>query len=410
MEAKIGEIQPDRPVAVLKFGGTSLSDSEKIRRAAKIAGERHLNGFATVVVVSAQASITDRLIQQARDLANEPNLRELDLLLSSGERISAALLAICLNAAGVPAIGLTGSQAGIITDTHHNRARIVGIRPFRIAEALKQGKVVVVGGFQGVSNEKEITTLGRGGSDITAVTLAGALRAQRCEIFSDVDGIFSADPRIVENPLKRDKVSFVEMEEFARSGARVLHPEAVAQARIGGIPIHARTSFEPHATGTIIQGLEKQQTPRLLGIASLQNVTWIELQGSGLQLFQQLEEFKLHFCALWNSRPRASRRVWNLLVSGRENLDLEPFLKSLEVGEKSMQVRSDLCLISLVGEGCGQSPQLLGQSLRCLSLQRLEPLHMEVHPHSLRWLFNETHHDTVVGLLHSRFITRSPSR
>jgi aspartate kinase len=229
------------PVVVQKYGGSSVADVEKVKQvAARIAGARR-SGADLCVVVSAMGKTTDGLLALAKQVSPAPPRRELDMLLSAGERISMALLSMALHDLGVPAISFTGSQAGILTDGSHVSARILEVRPIRVREELSRGKVVIVAGFQGVSRAKEITTLGRGGSDTTAVALAAALGAD-CEIYSDVDGVYTADPRVVERPRRLDAISYEEMQELARAGARVLNAQAVEFARSAGIAIRARAT------------------------------------------------------------------------------------------------------------------------------------------------------------------------
>lgn len=233
-------------IVVQKFGGSSVGDVEKIRKVAQRVKARRDEGWELVVVVSAMGDTTDELLALAKQISVDPPRRELDMLLTCGERISMALLSMALQDIGVPAISFTGSQSGIITDDTHSQARIVEVKPGRIEEALGQGKVVIVAGYQGVSRHKEVTTLGRGGSDTSAVALAAALHAD-CEIYSDVDGIFSADPRIVPSAKKLDSISPEEMQELATAGAKVLNAQAVEFAREQGIVIQAKST---HSAGT----------------------------------------------------------------------------------------------------------------------------------------------------------------
>ncbi|WP_244923739.1 aspartate kinase [Enhygromyxa salina] len=233
-------IERARPV-VMKFGGSSVADFDRMRRVAQIiassARER-----PTVVVVSAMGKTTDRLVSDARALCEPPAPRELDMLLTTGERTSMALLALALHGLGHTAISLTGSQCGVITDHQHGRARIIEVRPFRILDELAAGHVVVVGGFQGVSYKREVTTLGRGGSDTSAVALAAALGAD-CEIYSDVDGVYDGDPRQVDAAARIDELGYEQMQALSRAGAKVLHARAVELAAERGIAIYARASF-----------------------------------------------------------------------------------------------------------------------------------------------------------------------
>ncbi|MGC2485574.1 MAG: aspartate kinase [Acidimicrobiales bacterium] len=228
---------------VQKYGGTSVGDAERIRAVAAHVARTRREGHEVVVVVSAMGQFTDELISLAEQISPSNPAREMDMLLTSGERISMALVSMALATEGVQAASFTGSQAGIITDTSHRRAKILEMRPDRIREALDDGLVPVVAGFQGVSTERDITTLGRGGSDVTAVALAAALKADACEIYTDVTGVFSADPRVVAKARRLAKVSFDEMLEIAATGGRVLMLRSVEFARRYNVPLHVRSGF-----------------------------------------------------------------------------------------------------------------------------------------------------------------------
>jgi aspartate kinase len=230
-------------LVVQKYGGTSVGDAERIRAVADHVARTRDDGKEVVVVVSAMGKFTDDLMRLADEVSPTRPPRELDMLLTAGERISMALVCMALAARGVESASFTGSQAGIITDNDHTRAKILEIRPDRIREALDSGLVPVVAGFQGVSTQKDITTLGRGGSDVTAVALAAALKADFCEIYTDVTGVFTADPRVVPNARRIAKVSFDEMMEISATGGRVLMLRSVELARRHGVPIHVRSSF-----------------------------------------------------------------------------------------------------------------------------------------------------------------------
>ncbi|QEC50690.1 aspartate kinase [Baekduia soli] len=228
----------------MKFGGTSVADAARLKRAAGRIVAKREQGFRVVAVLSARGKETDRLIADALEVSPVPDPREMDMLLSTGERVSCALCAMAINDLGHRAISLTGSQAGIVTDTSHTKARILEVRADRIRSALDEDSIVLVAGFQGVSTAKDVTTLGRGGSDTTAVALAAAIGADECEIYTDVPGVFSADPRIVPDARKLDVVSFDEMLEMAASGAGVLQLRSVEYARTHGVRIHCRSSFD----------------------------------------------------------------------------------------------------------------------------------------------------------------------
>jgi aspartate kinase len=239
------------PTVVMKFGGTSVADAERLKRAAQRIVAKREAGHRVVAVLSARGKTTDALIAEAFEISPQPDPREMDMLLSTGERQSCALCAMAINDLGHRAISLTGSQAGIVTDTSHTKARILDVRAERIRVALDEDSIVLVAGFQGVSTAKDVTTLGRGGSDTTAVALAAAIGADVCEIYTDVAGVFSADPRVVPDARKLPVVSFEEMLEMSASGAGVLQLRSVEYARTHGVRIHCRSSFSD-APGTVV--------------------------------------------------------------------------------------------------------------------------------------------------------------
>src|SRR3954451_10301684 len=249
----LSSTDPMPGTVVMKFGGTSVADAERLKRAATRIVAKRKQGLRVVAVLSARGKETDRLIADAFEVSPRPDPREMDMLLSTGERQSCALCAMAINDLGHRAISLTGSQAGIVTDTSHTKARILEVRADRIREGLDLDQIVLVAGFQGVSTSRDVTTLGRGGSDTTAVALAAAVGADECEIYTDVPGVFSADPRIVPDARKLRMVSFEEMLEMAASGAGVLQLRSVEYARNHGVRIHCRSSFDD-APGTVVVG------------------------------------------------------------------------------------------------------------------------------------------------------------
>ncbi len=262
-------------VLVMKFGGTSVADPDKIRKVAQRLVTARQGGRRVVGVMSAMGRSTDQLTALAREVSPRPHPREMDMLLSTGERISAALTAMAIEDLGHRALSLTGSQAGIVTDTEHTRAKIVEIRPRRIEEALARGEIVLVAGFQGVSTAYDVTTLGRGASDLTAVALAAALGGD-CEIYTDVDGVFSADPRIVPHARKLSRVSTTEMLEMAGSGARVLQLRSVEFARNHGVAIHVRSSFSD-AEGTWIREESTMEDAIISGVTHTTDEAYVTL-------------------------------------------------------------------------------------------------------------------------------------
>jgi aspartate kinase len=254
-------------IIVQKFGGSSLADVDRLKAVAKRIVERKRSGTNLVVVVSAMGDTTNRLLSMAREVTPEPQRRELDMLLTVGERTTMALLSMAIQALGEEAISFTGSQCGVLTTDSHSRARIMEVRPFRVQDELRRGRIVIVAGFQGTSYKREITTLGRGGSDLTAVALAGALGAEACEIYSDVDGVLTADPRIVSSATRIEELSFDEMQELARNGAKVLHRDAVAWAHREGVALYARSTFaDANATGTAVRVNPPKRPNPVVGI------------------------------------------------------------------------------------------------------------------------------------------------
>lgn len=254
---------------VQKYGGTSVGDTERIRNVARRVAdsfEKHPQGV--VVVVSAMGKTTDKLVAMAKELSSQPQPREMDMLLATGEQVSIALLTMALHEMGYKAVSLTGAQAGIITENLHTKAKILNINTEVIHELLRQGKIVVVAGFQGVTSDYEITTLGRGGSDTTAVALAGALQAPVCEIYTDVDGVYTTDPNVVPEAQKLNEISYEEMLELAQLGAKVLHPRSVECAKKYGTTIHVRSSFNQHE-GTLVKPMKDLEIHRpVTGITS----------------------------------------------------------------------------------------------------------------------------------------------
>jgi aspartate kinase len=268
------------PLVVQKFGGTSVADSAKIRAAARRAIQAHNAGNRVLVVVSARGKTTDKLIELAREIHERPPAREMDMLLSTGEQVSVALMAMAIHADGVPAISFTGAQIGIVTDSFHTKARIRNISTERMEQALDEGKIVIVAGFQGVDEHYNITTLGRGGSDTTAVALAAVLGADACEIYTDVDGVFTTDPRVVPEARKIDRISFDEMLELASLGAGVMHSRSIEFARKYGVPIHVRHAGKPDPGSWIVaEGDSRRLGARVTGAALARDEARITIVG-----------------------------------------------------------------------------------------------------------------------------------
>jgi len=266
-------------LVVQKYGGSSVADTERLRRVAARIAARKEGGSDMVVTVSAMGDTTDDLIALARQVTDRPSDREMDLLLSTGEIVSSTLLAMALRNRGVPAMSFTGAQAGIFTDQTHGRARILGIDASRIRDCLAEGQVAIVAGFQGINRQTDVTTLGRGGSDTTAVALAAALHAGRCEIYTDVEGIYTCDPRLHPGARKLEEIAYEEMLEMASQGSRVMHPRAVELGSIYGIPILVASSMK-EAPGTLIHGeCEMEPTNKVRGISHDTDIAKLTILG-----------------------------------------------------------------------------------------------------------------------------------
>jgi aspartate kinase len=352
---------------VQKYGGSSVADVDKVRQvAARVAAARR-EGRDVCVVVSAMGKTTDELLALAKRVSPNPARRELDMLLTAGERISMALLAMALEDLGVPAVSFTGSQAGILTDDRHTAARVVEVRPVRVEEELARGKVVIVAGFQGVSPRKEVTTLGRGGSDTTAVAMAAALGAD-CEIYSDVDGVYTADPRVVSSPRRLDEISYEEMQALARAGAKVLNAEAVEFAREKGIAIHARAT-SGSAAETVVRG-GAPPARRIAGVASQRNLALVTLPWGALPA--ALAALAAHGASPAEAEAHGGRA---LLVLSLDNVHewgkaREALLAA--VPDAAVDDR-DAGSVSVVGPGAGAEPGVLREVLGVLQALGEEP-------------------------------------
>jgi aspartate kinase len=355
---------------VQKFGGSSVADAESIKRvAARIAASKR-SGQQVVVVVSAMGDTTDELIDLANQVSPMPNGRELDMLLTAGERISMALLAMAISNLGLEARSFTGSQAGIITTSTHGRARVIDVTPGRIQEALAEGAIAIVAGFQGVAQDtKDITTLGRGGSDTTAVALAAALDADVCEIYTDVDGVFSADPRIVPTARKLKSVTYEEMLELAASGAKVLHLRCVEYARRFNLPIHVRSSFS-NLEGTwvvkdqpeggsmeqaIISGIAHDKSEAKITIVGVP-----DRAGVAARIFQAIADADINIDMIVQNVSAAATGLTDIsfTLPRTEGSRATTIVQKLqgEIGFQSIQYDDQIGKLSLIGAGMRSHP------------------------------------------------------
>lgn len=366
---------------VQKYGGSSVSDAESVKRVARRIVETKQAGNDVVVVVSAMGDTTDELIDLAEQVSPNPPGRELDMLLTAGERISMAVLAMAIYDLGFEARSYTGSQAGLITDSTHGKARIIDVTPGRISQALSDGAIPIVAGFQGVSQDtKDITTLGRGGSDTTAVALAAALKAEVCEIFTDVDGIFTADPRIVKKALKLEQIAYEEVLELAANGAKILHSRCVEYARRFNVPIHVRSSFNKNEGSWVISQEAKDATMEQpiisgvahdLGDAKLTLVAVPDKPGIAATIFETVASNGVNVDMIVQNIAASDTNKTDVTFT-LPKIDGKKALAALESIKDKIQYQElildeDIAKISLVGAGMRSHPGVSADLFRALA-------------------------------------------
>ena len=358
---------------VQKYGGTSVGTLERIESVAQRVIKTKNEGHNVVVIVSAMSGVTNQLIEQAEFFTKTPEGREMDVLLSSGERVTSALLAIALNAKGYPAIAFSGRGAGIVTDELHTKARIVSIDPKSMQEALKQGKIVVVAGFQGISTAGEVTTLGRGGSDLSAVAVAGALNADLCEIYTDVDGVYTTDPRIEPKAKKLDRISYDEMLELASLGAKVLQNRSVELAKKLNVNLVTRSSFNDHE-GTLITGEEKMEDAVISGIALDKNQARITIRnvedrpGVAAEIFSALAGKEINVDMIVQNIGRNGETNLGFTVPQNELQTAYAVMKEINSNPSSIiESDADIVKVSLVGVGMKSHSGVASRAFKTLA-------------------------------------------
>jgi aspartate kinase len=397
----------------MKFGGTSVADAERIKRAAgRIVAQREA-GNRVVAVLSARGTTTDELIAMAEEVSPNPDRREMDMLLSTGERISCALCAMAINDLGHRAISLTGSQAGIVTDTSHTKARILDVRADRIYDALQEDRIVLVAGFQGVSTSLDVTTLGRGGSDTTAVAVAAALGAEVCEIYTDVAGVFSADPRIVPDARKLPIVSFEEMLEMAASGAKVLQLRSVEYARNHGVRIHCRSSFED-GPGTFVLGEdETMERPLVTAVTHSTDEARITLlgvpdrPGAAARIFGALADAGCVVDTIIQNEPLGDGRQAEVSFTvPKEDLrDAERALEAVaeELGIAKIDTDRQIGKVSIVGAGMRSYPGVAAKVFDTLAQAGINIEMISTSPIKISCVIRADVVPEAVRVLHSAF-------
>ena len=394
-------------IVVQKYGGSSVATPEQIKAVAERVVNTRREGHRVVVVVSAMGNTTNELLQLANQVSPNPQRRELDMLLTVGERISMALLSMAIHELGYPAVSYTGSQSGIITTDNHANARIVRVTPVRIQQALDNGQVVIVAGFQGVSERLEITSLGRGGSDTTAVALAAALNADYVEICSDVDGVYSADPRLVSDARRIDEMDYAQMQRLADAGAKVLNSEAVEWARRNQIEIRCAATHGKSSPGTRVRDTDGLDHPRVIGVTKHPGLFYLVPVMRGVRPPEHLEATLVAYGAT-NAVVWRFSETWAALVP-RQNVHGEAAFRDAIAGLSGILIREDLTLVSVIGRSLSASPSILPIARDVLQRLGIEVHGQAIEPGQVGFLVDISVADKAVVALHSTVIGMSSS-
>jgi aspartate kinase len=399
------------PIIVQKYGGTSVGSVERIQAVADRVVAAREAGNDVVVVVSAMGHTTDELLAMASEIAPIPDPRELDMLLTAGERIAMSLLGIAINARGCRAASYTGSQAGIMTDHEHGKAKIVEIRPKRILEALEAGNVVVLAGFQGLSvSQFEITTLGRGGSDLTAVAMAAAVGAEVCEIYTDVEGVFTTDPRRVATARKLEVVSYDEMLEMAAAGANVLQSRSVEYARRHGVKLHVRSAFDD-APGTWVQEVADMEGVLISGVALDTGEAKVTLErvpdrpGVAALVFKAIAEDAISIDMIVQNISHAGATDLSFTAPLTDIPRLQGVMERIvkEIGAERFTMDQDIAKISLIGAGMKTHPGVAADMFDCLAAGGVNIEMISTSPIRISCVIRKDDGERAVGLIHERF-------
>jgi len=402
------------PTVVMKFGGSSVADPDKIRHVARRLVEAHERGARVVGTISAMGKTTDSLLELAREVSPAPHPRELDMLLSTGERTACALVAMAVHDLGYEAVSFTGSQAGILTDAVHNRAKIRQITPVRIVEALDAGRIVLVAGFQGFSRDTmDVTTLGRGGTDATAVALAASLGAS-CEIFSDVLGVYSADPRIVPEARKLPMVSYEEMLEMSASGAKVLMLRAVELARGHEVPIHARSTFSDEQ-GTWISDVAGMEAPIVSAVTHSEDEVLFTLSGvpdvpgTAAAIFEAVAAEHVSVDTILQNAVHGSAELsFSVPVEDVDGTRRALGTAQETIGPIEVEEISDLGKVSLIGAGMRSHPGVAAHMFRVLANESINLRLISTSPIKISCLVSRNEVERAVRALHSVFLGVDP--
>ena len=398
-------------VVVQKYGGTSVADAARIGNVARRIVATFEQGNSVCAVVSARGDTTDELLELAREITPDPPEREMDMLLSAGERISCALLAMAIHRLGYDAVSLTGSQAGILTDTVHTKARILEITPRRVQEAMDQGKIVLVAGFQGVSTEKDVTTLGRGGSDTTAVALAHALDADVCEIYTDVDGVYTANPSLVSKAHKIAEISYDEMLEMAAAGAQVLAVRAVEYARKYDIPLHVRSSFTDYEGTWVREEDDTMESPIIRSVTYTTDEAKVTIRGVpdrpgvAAEVFSALADAHVNVDMIIQNSSEDGFTDISCTIPAEDSLAADRVLQSLvaELGAKGYSANEEIAKVSVIGAGMRTNPGVAARMFKTLADLGINLDMISTSPIKISVVMERGRADEAVRALHTVF-------
>lgn len=396
---------------VQKFGGSSVANVERIQNVAKRVASYRKKGYDLVVVVSASGDTTDELIELAAKINTEPSEREMDMLLSTGEQISVALLAMAIHKLGFEAISFTGAQVGIITDTSHTRARIIKINADRIKEALKQGKIVIVAGFQGVNLNQDITTLGRGGSDLTAVALAKELRADECEIYTDVEGVYTTDPRIEPKAKKIQEITYDEMLEMASLGAQVLQARSIEVAKKFDVPVHVRSSFSDKPGTMIIKEVRRMEDVLVTGVTLNKNEAKITVcnvpdrPGVAARIFKELAQKGVSVDTIVQNVSHLRQTDISFTVAKANLARAIKLTKSVarDMGAGEVLQDEDIVRVSVVGVGMKSHSGVAATMFDTLAKNKINIEMISTSDISISCIIKKKLAETAVKSLHAKF-------
>ena len=400
-------------IIVQKFGGTSVADPEKIKNVAKAVIREKNNGNDVIVVVSAMGHTTDYLVKLAKDITPTPDSREMDMLLATGEQVSIALLAMAIQAQGHKAVSMNAMQVGIITECIHTKARIVDIKTEKLKKHLEEGKIIVVAGFQGVTPDGEITTLGRGGSDTSAVAIAGALHAERCDIYTDVEGVYTTDPRIVPKATKLDEISYEEMLELAHVGANVLHPRSVETAKQFKVPMRVRSTFKLDDLGTYITGVEDMEIYKpVAGVASdLSQIRIVicevpDRPGNAAKIFEALSKDDVSVDMIIQSYGRSDDTNDIAFTVDASDYDKTmSIVKNVikEIGASGVLVDEDIAKVSIVGAGMVDRPGIAASMFKALAESGINIKMISTSEIKISCLVEKNQSNAAIAALHTAF-------